>query len=81
MFWNRTVLDIETVLTLNLIVWIEQFICVKMDLAWNNQQWLICHKTTPMPMQVSNKCFICLGFFSLKLSYNALKLGLDLLTT
>ena len=26
---------------------IESFICVKMDLAWNNLQWLIWHKTKP----------------------------------
>ena len=33
--WNRTVLDIETVL----------FIAIKMDLALDNLQELICHKT------------------------------------
>ena len=26
---------------------IELFICIKMDLALNNRQWLICHKTKP----------------------------------
>ena len=26
---------------------IEQFICIKMDLALNNRQWLMCHKTKP----------------------------------
>ena len=25
----------------------ELFICIKMDLALNNLQWLICHKTKP----------------------------------
>ena len=24
-------------------------ICIKMDLALNNLQWLICHKTKPNP--------------------------------
>ena len=26
---------------------IELIICIKMDLALNNLQWLICHKTKP----------------------------------
>ena len=26
---------------------IELFICIKMDLAINNLQWFICHKTKP----------------------------------
>ena len=26
---------------------IELFICIKMDLALNNLQWLICHKIKP----------------------------------
>ena len=26
---------------------IQLFICIKMDLALNNPQWLICHKTKP----------------------------------
>ena len=29
---------------------IELLICIKMDLALNNQQWLICHKTKPNQM-------------------------------
>ena len=27
--------------------WIEVFIDIKMDLALNNLQWLMCHKTKP----------------------------------
>ena len=26
---------------------IEEFICIEIDLALNNLQWLICHKTQP----------------------------------
>ena len=44
--WNGTVLGIETVLTLNWIVW-NRTICIKMDLALNYLQRLICHKTQP----------------------------------
>ena len=54
--WNWTVFHIETVLTLNWIVLcthakrmfeIELIIYIKMDLALNNLQRLICHKTQP----------------------------------
>ena len=30
-----------------LMLEIELFICIKMDLALNNLQWLICYKTKP----------------------------------
>ena len=39
--WNRNIFNNETVLMLNWIV------CIKMDLALNNLQMLICHKTQP----------------------------------
>ena len=39
---------------LNGIVWNKTFICTKMDLTLNNQQWLICHKTRPKKI---NRCF------------------------
>ena len=45
--WNGTVLDIETVLTLNWIVWNSTDYLYKIDLALNNLQKLICHKTQP----------------------------------
>ena len=54
MVWNGTVFFyIETVLELN---WTELFeielvICIKMDLALNNLQRLICRKTQPTNQQ------------------------------
>ena len=38
----------ETVLMLNWIVWNTAVYLYKMDLALNNLQWLICHKTKPI---------------------------------
>ena len=39
-------LDFEIVyLCLTELFEIELFICIKMDLALNNLQWLMCHKT------------------------------------
>ena len=35
---------------------IELFICIKMDLALNNLQRLICHKTQANNKQFSNDC-------------------------
>ena len=43
--WNRKVWQLNCVLMLNWIVEIELFICIKMDLALNNLQSLIYHKT------------------------------------
>ncbi len=44
--WNGTVFGIETVyLHKTELFEIELFICIKMDLALNNLQCLICHKT------------------------------------
>ena len=40
MFW-----EINYVLMLNWIVWNRTDYSYKMDLALNNPQWLICHKT------------------------------------
>ena len=45
--WNRTVLNSNCVLMLTEFFEIKLFICMKMDLALNNLQWLICHKTKP----------------------------------
>ena len=42
--WNRILWHRNCVLKLNWIVW-NRTICVKMDLALNNLQRLICHKT------------------------------------
>ena len=41
----------KTALMLNLIVWNRTVLCIKMDLALNNLQWLICHKTQSKPNQ------------------------------
>ena len=34
---------------------IELFICIKMDLALNNQKWLMCHKTKPKSSLTKSK--------------------------
>ena len=48
LFWHLTECKQKTILILNWIVWnIIMFSCIKMDLALNNLQWLICHKTKP----------------------------------
>ena len=48
MAWNRTVLDNSTVYScLTKLFEIELSICIKVDLALNNLQRLICHKTKP----------------------------------
>ena len=40
----------------------ELFICIKMDLALNNLQWLMCHKTKPNKTNVSCLSYLdCLG--------------------
>ena len=35
---------------------IEPFICIKMDLALNNLQWLVCHKTQPNQTKLTVLC-------------------------
>ena len=46
--WNGTVFDIETMyLCLTELFEIELIICIKIDLALNNLQWLMCYKTKP----------------------------------
>ena len=35
----------EMFLTIKLCTYAKLFICIKMDMALNNLQWLICHKT------------------------------------
>ena len=50
---------------LNRIYEIELIICIKMDLALNNLQRLICHKTQIPKQQVLNQFFAFLSFYSL----------------
>ena len=56
MAWNRDVLT-NFVLILNWVVW-NRIICIKMDLALNNLQKLICHKKQP-----SLYIYVHRGFF------------------
>ena len=37
------------------MVEIKLFICIKMDLALNNLQWLICHKTKSNLLELKSK--------------------------
>ena len=41
---NGTTFEIETVLMLNWIIWNRIVYCIRLDLALNNLQRLICHK-------------------------------------
>ena len=43
--WHWTVYKQKTIQRLNWIVWNRTVYCIKMDLALNNLQRLICHKT------------------------------------
>ena len=47
LFLLLAVLKQKTVLMLNWIIWNKAVYLYKMDLALNNLQWLICHKTKP----------------------------------
>ena len=49
--WNGTVCDIETVFTLNWIVWHRTDYLYKMDLSLNNLQRLIYHKIQPTKLK------------------------------
>ena len=42
--WNKCFWNLNCLLMLNWIVWNRTVLCIKMDLALNNLQWLICHK-------------------------------------
>ena len=44
-------IELSSVFMLNGIVWKELFICIKMNLALNNLQSLMCHKTKPNQAQ------------------------------
>ena len=44
----------------------ELFVCIKLDLALNNLQWLICHKTKPnQTNQITGKNYDGICYFSI----------------
>ena len=62
--WNRNVFN--KMCTCAELFEVELLICIKMDLAWNNRQWLMYHKTQPTNLKytcqklINNAHFILL---------------------
>ena len=61
--WNRNVFHLNCVLILNWIVW-NRTIYIKMDLALNNLQKLICHKIQP-----TNQSSTCIHGWNIQYTY------------
>ena len=52
-------IELNCVLMLNWIVWNRTvYICIKMDLALNNLQWLVGHKTKPNLLTEHRICWL-----------------------